>query len=63
MLNNQPYSRYNMGMWLVINDLDAIEIYHSSKLAEQIAEVSYGIENMDVRYPAMDLIENEPGAF
>ena len=42
---------------------DAIDIYYSSKLAEQIAEGSYGIENMDARYLAADLVENEPALF
>ena len=41
----------------------AIDIYYSSKLAEQIAEGSYGIENMDARYLAADLVENEMGLF
>lgn len=37
----------------------ALGIYYSSKLAEQIAEGKYGIENMDAKYLAGDLIENE----
>ena len=37
----------------------AFDIYYSSKLAEQI----YGIENMDAKYLAEDLIENEPDLF
>ena len=37
----------------------AFDIYYSSKLAAQIAEGSYGIENMDAKYLAEDLIENE----
>lgn len=41
----------------------AIDIYYSSKLAEQIAKGSYGIENLDARYLAADLIENEPELF
>lgn len=41
----------------------AINIYYSSKLAEQIENGSYGIENMDVKYLAEDLIENEPELF
>lgn len=41
----------------------AFDIYYSSKLAEQIAEGSYGIENMDAKYLAEDLIENEPELF
>lgn len=37
----------------------AIDIYYSSKLAEQILEGQCGIENMDAKYLAEDLIENE----
>jgi len=37
----------------------AFDIYYSSRLASQIAEGSYGIENMDAKYLAEDLIENE----
>ena len=41
----------------------AFDIYYSSKLAGQIAEGSYGIENMDAKYLAEDLIENEADLF
>ena len=41
----------------------AFDIYYSSKLAEQISSDSYGIENMDAKYLAEDLIENEPELF
>ena len=41
----------------------AIDIYYSSKLASQIAEGTCGIENMDAKYLAEDLIENEPELF
>ena len=37
----------------------AIDIYYSSKLASQIADGTCGIENMDAKYLAEDLIENE----
>lgn len=40
-----------------------IKSYYSSKLADQIAKGSYGIENMDAKYLAEDLIENEPELF
>lgn len=36
---------------------------YSSKLVGQIANGSYGIENMDARYLAEDLIENEAELF
>ena len=42
---------------------EAFDIYYSSKLAEQISNDSYGIENMDAKYLAEDLIENEPDIF
>ena len=41
----------------------AIDIYYSSKLAKQIADGNYGIENMDAKYLAEDLIENEGNLF
>lgn len=41
----------------------AFDIYYSSKLAEQIEKGSYGIENLDAKYLAEDLIENEPKIF
>jgi hypothetical protein len=37
----------------------AMDIYYSSKLAVQIEEGKYGIENLDPKYLAEDLIENE----
>lgn len=46
-----------------INLRKAFDIYYSSKLAEQISNDSYGIENMDAKYLAEDLIENEPELF
>ena len=41
----------------------AFDIYYSSKLADQIAKGECGIENMDAKYLAEDLIENEPELF
>ena len=41
----------------------AFDIYYSSKLAGQIAEGLYGIENLDAKYLAEDLIENEEELF
>lgn len=38
----------------------AMDIYYKSKLAQQIYDGCYGIENMDYRYLVEDLIENEP---
>ncbi len=41
----------------------AFDIYYSSRLAEQIENDSFGIENVDAKYLAEDLIENEPNLF
>ena len=38
----------------------AMDIYYQSRLAKQIEQGTYGIENMDYKYLAQDLIENEP---
>ena len=42
---------------------DAMNIYYQSKLAKQIEQGIYGIDNMDYKYLAQDLIENEPELF
>ena len=42
---------------------DALNIYYKSRLARQINDGSYGIENMDYKYLANDLIENESELF
>ena len=41
----------------------AMDIYYKSKLAQQINDGSFGIENMDYRYLVQDMIENEPELF
>lgn len=41
----------------------AMDIYYNSRLAKQIEQGTYGIENMDYKYLAQDLIENEPDLF
>ena len=41
----------------------AMLIYYQSKLARQIEQGTYGIENMDYKYLTEDLIENEPELF
>jgi hypothetical protein len=40
-----------------------MDIYYSSKLAVQIEEGRYGIDNLDPKYLAEDLIENESELF
>ena len=42
---------------------EAIDAYYRSRLADQISEGLYGIENMDYKYLAEDLVENEPMLF
>jgi len=49
-----------------IKNLDlgkATDIYYRSRLSGQISEGRYGIDNLDYKYLANDLIENEPGLF
>lgn len=41
----------------------AFDIYYSSHLADQIADGTYGIDNLDAKYLVEDLIENEPELF
>ncbi len=41
----------------------AMDIYYSSRLSKQIEQGTYGIENMDYKYLAEDLIENESELF
>ena len=42
---------------------EAMDAYYRSRLATQIANSIYGIENMDYKYLAEDLVENEPELF
>ena len=41
----------------------SMDAYYRSRLATQIAKGLYGIENMDYKYLAEDLVENEPELF
>ena len=41
----------------------AMDIYYHSRLSVQISEGKYGIDNLDYKYLAEDLMENEPGLF
>lgn len=41
----------------------AMDVYYRSRLSTQIAERKYGIENLDYKYLAEDLVENEPELF
>ena len=42
---------------------EAMDNYYHSRLADQISNGLYGIENMDYKYLAEDLVENEPALF
>ena len=42
---------------------EAMDRYYRRRLSRQIQEGRYGIENMDYRYLAQDLIENEAELF
>lgn len=42
---------------------EAMDIYYHSRLAKQIENGIYGIDNMDYKYLVQDLIENEPELF
>lgn len=42
---------------------EAVDIYYRSQLAQQISRGDYGIENLDYKYLAEDLVENEPELF
>ncbi len=44
---------------LKIDNREAMNIYYSSKLCQQIHEGSYDIQYLDCKYLAEDLIENE----
>lgn len=46
-----------------IDLIDAMDIYYRSKLATQIEAGACGIENLDYKYLAEDLIENESELF
>jgi len=41
----------------------ATDVYYRSRLSGQIAEGRYGIDNLDYKYLANDLIDNEPELF
>lgn len=41
----------------------AMDAYYRSRLADQISRGLYGIENMDYKYLAEDLLANEPTLF
>ena len=42
---------------------EAMDCYYRSRLARQINEGAFGIDNLDYKYLAEDLVENEPEIF
>ena len=42
---------------------EATDVYYRSRLGEQVASGLYGIDNLDYKYLANDLIEHEPELF
>ena len=46
-----------------IDNRVAMEKYYNSRLCQQIGSNKYGIEYMDSKYLANDLMENEPELF
>jgi len=46
-----------------LDNRTAMDIYYSSGLCRQIGTGEYGIEYMDYKYLAYDLMENEPELF
>ena len=46
-----------------ISQRKAMDIYYRSRLSEQIQAGQYGVENLDYKYLAEDLIDNEPELF
>ncbi|MEY8459945.1 hypothetical protein AALA69_02295 [Eggerthellaceae bacterium 24-137] len=42
---------------------EALAIYYSSRLSEQVNEGAYGIQYLDPAYLVEDLLENEPELF
>ena len=41
----------------------ATDIFYTSRLCGQISQGLYGIDNLDYKYLAADLVENEPELF
>ena len=46
-----------------IDLVKATDIYYRSRLCDQISNGLYGIDNLDYKYLAIDLVENEPELF
>ena len=52
-----------LALILNIDNRLAMEKYYKSRLCQEIGSGEYGIEYMDCKYLANDLIENEPELF
>ena len=46
-----------------IDNRTAMDVYYNSRLCQQINSGEYGIEYLDYKYLANDLVENEPELF
>ena len=42
---------------------EAMDIYYRNRLSTQVANGTFGIDNLDYKYLVDDLIENEPNLF
>ncbi|MBQ9119138.1 MAG: hypothetical protein IJY09_03650 [Lachnospiraceae bacterium] len=42
---------------------EAMDVYYKSRLAAQIEEGQYGLDNLDYKYLAEDIMENEAELF
>ena len=52
-----------LAILLGVNNRVAMEKYYNSRLCQEIGSGEYGLEYMDSKYLANDLIENEPELF
>ena len=52
-----------LAILLNLDNRVAMEKYYSSRLSQEIGSGEYGLEYMDSKYLASDLIENEPELF
>ena len=63
MQRNGCLSPKQIWEWQNISRRKAMDVYYKSRLSEQVQAGQYGIENLDYKYLAEDLIENEPELF
>ena len=63
VLHSQKYLDFGKGFYTTTYCEQAMDVYYRSDLAVQIQDGKYGIDNVDYKYLAEDLIENEPSLF